>query len=92
MDASQAPELLQRLLTRMDQLEYRLIRDLQSETYVAREEVDDMKHALGRIQRGDASMPAPPPASHRGPGGITPHQPRQPDRLGNIRNPGSLTA
>ena len=78
MDASQMPQLIQRLLSRMDHLEFRLIRDVQSDAVSAREQLGDIRSVVDRIQKArrlqaegqEAQAPVPISASHRGPGAL----------------------
>ena len=80
-------ELLQRFLTRMDHIEYRLIQEQKDDVSDARADIEDVKAMIGHMQRArqleaqdiaiaDALARAPRqvPAvgSHRGPGAVAP--------------------
>ena len=81
VDQSLVPELLQRLLSRLDHIEFGLLKHQQAETEVARQDIDVLGETISNMERArrleaqdsllaDAIASAPRAAlmSHRGPG------------------------
>ena len=95
VEPSQIGPLIQRLLTRMNHLEFRLLRDANEQLQDVSRDLDTMRRAR-QLEAADmfladawAVAPRPPPASasHRGPGSEVLRPPAGPDSSSDLTGP-----